>query len=828
MSDDRRGVRPIVILTGAAGNLGRSIASALSRTYTVVGLDREAEVIDGMSVLAADLTDAGSIDAALATVRERFGETIASVVHLAAFFDFTGEEHPLYEQLNVAGTRKLLEALQAFSVDQFVYASTMLVHAPGEAGEVIDESQPIEPGWAYPNSKARAEAAIADAHGRIPYVLLRLAGIYDEQTMVPTLAQQVARIHNRDFESHFYSGDTDAGQSMVHRDDMVDAVRRTIDRRDRLESGTAILVGEEEALGYDDLQDRLGCLIHGEEEWATIRLPAPIAAAGTWAQAKLEPVIPDAIDQGEEPFIKPFMTRMASDHYALDITRARSLLGWEPRHRLADTLPQIVASLKEDPLGWYEQNGVNPPDWMTEADEAGLDPQQLQEQDNARRQREHGAWRWAHAVNIALGLWVLTQASIVDVDSPWLIGAELLIGAGIILCSTIALSWRGTWARYVTAGLGIALMFAPFALWSDNAAAYTSDTLVGMLVFGFALASFPEPGVSPVAANAGPTVPHGWSYNPSGWIQRMPIIALALLGLFVSRYLGAYQLEQVPGVWEPFFAGDPTNPQNGTEEIITSDVSRMIPVPDAALGAWVYGIEVVTGLIGSARRWRTMPWLVIAFGILIAPLGLVSIFFIIIQPIAIGTWSTLTLIGASAMLIQIPYSIDELLASLQFIRRRHKAGKNWLRVLFVGDTDDASEADRNAKGEFDRPTGAMVRDFFVGGVSLPWNLVLVAPIGIALMLSRVTFGTEGLMAHSDHVIGALILTTLSVAAAEVTRAARYFLVPLALALIASPFVFGGPGGAMLFNVAAGVALVVLCRNRGPIRERYGSWDRRIV
>jgi hypothetical protein len=35
----------------------------------------------------------------------------------------------------------------------------------------------------------------------------------------------------------------------------------------------------------------------------------------------------------------------------------------------------------------------------------------------------------------------------------------------------------------------------------------------------------------------GPTVPPGWSYNPSDWAQRLPIILLAVLGLYVSRYL---------------------------------------------------------------------------------------------------------------------------------------------------------------------------------------------------------------------------------------------------------------------------------------------------
>lgn len=127
---------------------------------------------------------------------------------------------------------------------------------------------------------------------------------------------------------------------------------------------------------------------------------------------------------------------------------------------------------------------------------------------------------------------------------------------------------------------------------------------------------------------------------------------------------------------------DVPGPKNGTETIITSSVSEAWPVSDAGLGALVYILEIVTGAIGSTRRWRTMPWLVTLFGFLIVPLGVVSITFIIIQPIVIGTWCTLCLIGAAAMVMQIPYSLDELVATGQFLLRRKRAGKNLLRVFF--------------------------------------------------------------------------------------------------------------------------------------------------
>ena len=218
--------------------------------------------------------------------------------------------------------------------------------------------------------------------------------------------------------------------------------------------------------------------------------------------------------------------------------------------------------------------------------------------------------------------------------------SDVLSGLAIVALAFVSLSWRFPLARWATAGVGLWVLFAPLLFWAPTAAAYLNDTLVGALVIGLAVGVRPAPGIDRVARATGPTIPPGWDYSPSGWFQRMPIIILAFVGLYVSRYLAAYQLGHIDGVWEPFFEGGPA-PENGTEEIITSSVSEAWPVSDAGVGAVTYMLEILTGLIGSARRWRTMPWLVVLFGIMIVPLGAVSITFIVIQPIVIGTWCTL-------------------------------------------------------------------------------------------------------------------------------------------------------------------------------------------
>ena len=103
--------RPIVLITGATGNLGFSLAKALNKNYQIVGFDRKVKATD-FPVIEADFASQPSIELALHKFRDRFGSRIASVIHLVAYFDFSGEDKPHYDTVNVEGTKLLLSALQ--------------------------------------------------------------------------------------------------------------------------------------------------------------------------------------------------------------------------------------------------------------------------------------------------------------------------------------------------------------------------------------------------------------------------------------------------------------------------------------------------------------------------------------------------------------------------------------------------------------------------------------------------------------------------------------------------------------------------------------------
>lgn len=348
----------IILITGSNGRIGSAVMTALRKTHNnVVGFDQKApeDPPEGCTRIAVDVTSDDSVAEGLRILRAHHGARVASVIHLAAYYDFNGKPNPLYEKVTVNGTRLLLQGLQAgFDVQQFIFSSTMLVHKPGEPGVFITEDWPIGPTWAYPQSKVDTEAVIHEERGDVPTVILRFAGVYDDGCNSPPLANQMQRINERQLESHLYSGESSHGTAYVHMNDVVDAIARAVERRATLAAETVMLIGESDTLSYDELQHTFMRQIL-DESYETYNVPGPIAKTGAWVEDNI---------LGQNPFIKPWMINRASDHYALDPSRAKELLGWVPQHTLRKTIPKMVAALKADPLAFYRENGLEPPEWM--------------------------------------------------------------------------------------------------------------------------------------------------------------------------------------------------------------------------------------------------------------------------------------------------------------------------------------------------------------------------------------------------------------------------------------------------------------------------------
>lgn len=432
-------------------------------------------------------------------------------------------------------------------------------------------------------------------------------------------------------------------------------------------------------------------------------------------------------------------------------------------------------------------------------------------------------WLWTNVTVVMLGGWLITSPFSFGYTSAAMRWSDILSGILLVLLAGVALSPRfDFFGRWGASLVGVWLQFTPLVFWAPDAVAYANDTIVGALVIVLTILVPMMPGMAHHMAlmQPGPEIPPGWTYNPSSWHQRAPMIVVAFVAWLISRHLAAYQLGYITTIWEPFF-GD------GTVRVLTSDVSRAFPISDAGLGAVAYTIEMLMAWMGGKTRWRSMPWMVTFFFILVVPLGVVSIVLVILQPIAVGAWCSLCLMSAALMLIMIPFAVDEVVAMAQFLAERVRKGKSLWRTFWVGDTIDGGTNDQRTP-RYGAPARQMIASS-AWGVTAPWTLLVSTAVGLWLMFSPAMFGTEGSAADSEHLVGALIVTVSVTVMAEVIRAGRFVNVLFGAWLAIAPWVLAGATPAARWNgVIAGVILVVLSLPRGRVAERYGSWDPYIV
>ncbi|MET8159647.1 vitamin K epoxide reductase family protein [Sphaerisporangium sp. NPDC005289] len=155
--------------------------------------------------------------------------------------------------------------------------------------------------------------------------------------------------------------------------------------------------------------------------------------------------------------------------------------------------------------------------------------------------------------------------------------------------------------------------------------------------------------------------------GPSSFRSRIPVAALALCGCAISVYLALFQYGVVHSVWDPIF-GD------GSRKVLTSAVSRVLPVSDATLGAAAYLVEAVLELSGGRRRWHDRPWIVVLLGLTAAVLALTGVGLVIAQPILTGTFCTLCLTSAGISWLVALLVAREVGAAVRRVRELRDSG----------------------------------------------------------------------------------------------------------------------------------------------------------
>ncbi|MGC9357496.1 MAG: NAD-dependent epimerase/dehydratase family protein [Anaerolineae bacterium] len=153
------------LVTGATGCVGSNIVEALlARGYEVRAMQRSTSRLDALDGLApemvvGDILDAPSLRAAMAGCDWVF--------HAAAVSQYWRNRPDLIYEVNVEGTRNVVQAAQAVGVGRLVYTSSVAALGfPESPGQILDESHAfnIKPGqFPYGYSKILAEGVVQSA-----------------------------------------------------------------------------------------------------------------------------------------------------------------------------------------------------------------------------------------------------------------------------------------------------------------------------------------------------------------------------------------------------------------------------------------------------------------------------------------------------------------------------------------------------------------------------------------------------------------------------------------------------------------------------------------
>jgi UDP-glucose 4-epimerase len=344
--------KEIIIVTGSSGRIGTQVVKKLGAENPIVGFEllKAIYASDQEELVPVDLGSDESVAQAFTHIRNVYGNKIKSVIHLAAYYSFSEKHSPKYDQITVNGTKRLLKHLANFEVEQFIFTSTMLVHAPTKPRVPITEESLVKPSWDYPISKVKTEKLIHEMRGSIPTVILRIAGVYDDDCHSIPISHQIQRIYEKKLESRLFAGNICHGSSFVHMEDVVNAIYLAVQKRKELPPETVLLIGEDKTMSYDQIQREVSCLLFGKE-FTTYSIPKWFAKMGAFLLG--------LIAFKHKPFIRPWMIDFADDHYELDTSKAKQLLGWEPKHALEATLPIMTEDLLKDPQKWYKKNQLN-------------------------------------------------------------------------------------------------------------------------------------------------------------------------------------------------------------------------------------------------------------------------------------------------------------------------------------------------------------------------------------------------------------------------------------------------------------------------------------
>lgn len=347
--------RTRIVITGASGFLGRHLLAAMKDRYRIYALGRRSpdfvQAPTGPSITwrQVDIADKKRLNRIFGEIAAEGGA--AFLVHLAAHYDFTGEDHPEYWRTNVTGLRNVLEASRVLGLKRFVFASSVAACRFPPDGRYLDEKSPADGDVIYARTKRIGEEMLREFEADFPSVVVRMGALFSDYCEYPPLFFFLGTWLSRSWRRRILAGRGESAIPYLHVRDAVSFFERLPALDGALQPGEVLIASPGATVSHRELFEEATLHYHGRKG-DPILMPRWLCRIGVHAGDLAGRFI------GNRPFERPWMSRYIDLKLSVDGSATREKTGWSPTPRLQvlRRMPFLVENCKTHPMEWNRRN----------------------------------------------------------------------------------------------------------------------------------------------------------------------------------------------------------------------------------------------------------------------------------------------------------------------------------------------------------------------------------------------------------------------------------------------------------------------------------------
>ncbi len=348
---------PSIVITGASGFIGGYLVDYLKDEYKIFAVARrsrkEANIPyhPNLHWMQWDISNKTSVSDAWKFINEQGGADF--IMHLAAFYDYSYKDNPVYDSVNVNGTKNMLELAEQLHVRRFIFASSLAACKFPEKGEAVSEKTSADADYHYARSKKEGEILVKNFSQNFPCTVVRFAAVYSDWCEYAPLFKFLSGWLSKKIDSRIIAGKGESAVPYIHIREICQFIKIILERSDSLLNFDIYNASPSGSSSHKELFEIATHYFFGKSV-KSISLPKLLA----YPALSLKNLLYALKLVAEEPFERFWMINYIDKKLTIDSSFTQAALNWKPtpRYHITRRLLFLLEKMKAHPGEWHVRN----------------------------------------------------------------------------------------------------------------------------------------------------------------------------------------------------------------------------------------------------------------------------------------------------------------------------------------------------------------------------------------------------------------------------------------------------------------------------------------